>query len=89
MHQINHMNLRRKKWVGVNYSLHGIFSADSQIKLKTSMLRSSFWNYSDIYIYILVTRTITVTGEGADDTAKQTGERYQGVIFKNCALFIK
>ena len=42
-----------------------------------------------IYIYILVTRTITVTGEGADDTAKQTGERYQGVIFKNCALFIK
>ena len=51
MHQINHMNLRRKKWVGVNYNLHGIFSADSQIKLKTSMLRSSFWNYSDIYIY--------------------------------------
>ena len=33
---------KTKKWVGVNYNLHGTFSADSQIKLKTSMLRSSF-----------------------------------------------
>ena len=33
-------------------------------------------------------RTITITGDGADDNAKRLDERYKGVIFKNCASFI-
>ena len=32
--------------------------------------------------------TITITGAGADDNAKQLNERNKGVIFKNCAPFI-
>ena len=49
------------------------------------MLRSSLCDYSDAYI--LVSGTITVTGEGADNAAKLTDERNKAVIFKNCPQF--
>ena len=49
------------------------------------MLRSSLCDYSDTYI--LVSGTITITGAGADDAAKRLDERNKGVIFKNCAPF--
>ena len=42
-------------------------------------------DYSDAYI--LLSTTIKITGEGADDTAKQLDERNKGVIFENCAQF--
>ena len=57
-------------------------SNNSQIKFKTSMLRSSLCDFSDAYI--LVIGTITITGAGADDAAKRLDERNRGVIFKNC-----
>ena len=43
------------------------------------MLRSSLCDYSDGYI--LVRGTITITGEGADDAAGQADERTKEVIF--------
>ena len=49
------------------------------------MLRSSLCDYSDAYI--LVSGTITITGAGADDAAKRLDERKKGVIFKNCQSF--
>ena len=49
------------------------------------MLRSSLYNYSDAYI--LVSGTITITGAGAYDGAKQLYERNKGVISENCAPF--
>ena len=55
------------------------------MKFKTAMLKSSLCDYSDAYI--LVKRTITITGAGADAAARQPDERNQGVIFKNCAPF--
>ena len=51
------------------------------------MLRSSLCDYADAYI--LVKRTITITGAGEDDAAKRLDERNKGVIFKNCAPFTK
>ena len=51
------------------------------------MLKSSLGNYIDAYI--LVEGRITVTGAAADAAARQTDERDRGVIFKNCAPFIK
>ena len=36
---------------------------------------------------LLVSGAITITGTGADDTAKQLDGRIKGVIFKNCASF--
>ena len=57
----------------------------SSIKYKTSMIRSDLCDYSDAYI--LVSGTITITGAGDDDNGKGTGKRNRGVIFKNCASF--
>ena len=46
------------------------------------MLRSNLCDYVDSYI--LVKGTITTTGTGDDEAAKQLDERNKGVIFKNC-----
>ena len=49
------------------------------------MLKSSLCDYSDAYI--LVKETITITGAGNDAAARQADERDKVVIFKNCAPF--
>ena len=41
----------------------------SDIKFKTTMLRSTLCDYADAYI--LVKGKMTITGEGDDDAAKQ------------------
>ena len=58
---------------------------NSQIKFKMSLLKSSLCDYSNAYI--LLSGTITITGAGADDAAKRLDEINKGVIFKNCAAF--
>ena len=55
----------------------------SQIKFKTSMLKSSLSDYSDAYMY--ANRTITITGARADDNKQRADKRDKEVIFKNCA----
>ena len=76
---------RTKNWAEINDDACGTYNKDSQIKLKTSMLKSSLYDYSDANI--LVSGTITITGEGLNDTANQVDEREKGVIFKICAPF--
>ena len=49
------------------------------------MLKSSLYDYSGGYI--LVSGTITIDGEEADDNAKWLDERKKGVIFKDCVPF--
>ena len=49
---------RTKSWVEVNDESHVTYNVNSQVKFKTSMLRSSICDYSDAYI--LVSATITV-----------------------------
>ena len=73
---------RTKNWVKTNDDSRGTYNINSQIKCKTSMLRSSLCDYSDAYI--LVSETIAVTRAGPDD-AKRLDKRNKGVIFKNCA----
>ena len=77
---------RTKNWVEINDESRGTYNVNSQIKFKTTMLKSSSCNYSDAYI--LVKGIITITGAGADEAARQTDERDNGVAFKNCAPFI-
>ena len=76
---------RTKNWVEINDESRGIYSVNSQIKFKTTMLKSSLCDYSDAYI--LVKRKITITGTGDDDAARQADKRDKGVAFKNCAPF--
>ena len=50
------------------------------------MLKSSLSDYNDTYI--LVKGRTTITGAGADAGRRQADERDNGVMFKNCSLFI-
>ena len=77
---------RIKNWIEINDQSRGVYNTNSDIRFKTTMLKSSLCNYSDVYI--LVKGTITITGAGADIAARQADERKKLVIFKNCALFI-
>ena len=78
---------RKKNWVEINDESKESYGTDSDIKFKTTMLRSSLYDHADPYIF--VKGTIAITGAGDDDAAKQLDERNKGVIFKNCAPFIK
>ena len=76
---------KTKNLVEINDESRGTYNVNSQIKFKTTMLKSSLCDYSDAYI--LVKGTITIAGAGDDAAARQADERDKGVIFKNCAPF--
>ena len=48
---------RGKNWVEINNNSRAICTTNSQIRFKTSVLKSSLCDYSDAYI--LVSKTIT------------------------------
>ena len=77
---------RTKNWVEINDESRGGYATGSDIKFKTTMLRSSLCDCADAYI--LVKGTITITGAGDDAAARRADERNKGVIFKNCAPFV-
>ena len=52
---------RIRNWVEINYESRGTYNVNSQIKFKTTMLKSSLCDYSDAYI--LVKGKITITEE--------------------------
>ena len=76
---------RTKEWVEINDDKRGTYKINSQIKFKASVLKSSLCDYSDAYI--LLSGTITITVEGADHAGKRLDKREKGLIFKNCAPF--
>ena len=55
---------RTKNWVEINDESRGTYNVNSQIKFKTTMLKSSSCDYSDGYI--LVKGTITVNNTAAE-----------------------
>ena len=61
-----------KHWVEINNDARETYSTETQIN--TSIIRWSLCCYS--YAYILMKRTISITGEGADAAASQRDERY-------------
>ena len=76
---------KTKNWIEVNDESRGTCNTDSQIKFKTTMLKSSLCEYSDAYI--LVKGKITINGAGDDATARQADVRDKRVAFKNFAPF--
>ena len=77
---------RTKNQVEINDESKELYTTGSDIKFRTTVLRSSLCDYADEYI---LQTTITVTGAGDNDAAKWLDERNKGVIFKNCASFTK
>ena len=65
--------------------ISSVYIVSSQIKFKTTMLKSSSCDYSDAHI--LVNGKITITGAGDDAAARQVDERNKEVAFKNCVPF--
>ena len=73
---------RTKNWVEINESRR-TYSTNSQIKFKTTMLKSSLCDYSDAYIFVKGTITVNNTA-AADPDANNANKK---VIFKNCFPF--
>ena len=82
----NLSKFRASSWVEINDESRGNYG-NSDIRLKTTMLRSNLCDYADSYI--LVKGTITITGARDDAAARQADERDKGVTFRNCAPFTK
>ena len=74
---------RTRNWIEINDESRGVYNVNSQIKFKTTMLKSSLCDYSDAYI--LVKGTISVNSTAAQGTAAYNTNKK--VIFKNCAPF--
>ena len=64
---------KTKKWVETNKYGRGMYNTISQTKFKTTMLKSSLCDYSDSYIR--VEETITITGAGTGSAARLADER--------------
>ena len=69
----------------MNDESRGTYNANSEIKFKTTILKSSLCDYSDAYI--IAKGKITITGARDDAGAKRADERDRGLAFKNCAPF--
>ena len=68
---------RTENWVKINDDACGTYNINCKVKFKNSVLKSILRNYSDTYI--LVSGTITITKAGV--------EKEKGVISKYCAPF--
>ena len=91
----NPSKFRTRNWIEINDESRGNY-ANSDVRCKTTMLRSSLCDYADSYI--LVKGTITITGNAGPPAgrteaqliaARQADERNKGVTFKNCAPFTR
>ena len=58
---------RTRNWVEINNESRGAYNVNSQLKFKTTMLKSSLCNYSDAYI--LVKGTISANNTAAAGAA--------------------
>ena len=74
---------RTKNSVKINDLSNETYNTGAQIKFKTTMLKSSFRDYSDTYM--LIKGNITVNNTLAADADASNSNRK--VIFKNCAPF--
>ena len=77
------IKFRIKHWFEINDESRGTYNANSQIIFKTSMLRTSLCDFSDVYI--LVKETITV--ENAAAAGADANNANKKIIFNICAPF--
>ena len=74
---------RTRNLVEINDESRGAYNVNSQIKFKTTMLKSSLCDYSDAYILVKGTISVNKTA-GAGAVVNNNNKK---VIFKNCAPF--
>ena len=76
---------RTRNCIEINDKARKTYNTNSEIKFKTSIIKSSLCDYSDAYI--LVSGTITFVGSGADDAAGAADRNNKQAIYKKCAPF--
>ena len=74
---------RKKTWVEINDDLLGRYNTNSQIKFKTSLLKSRLCDYSDADI--LIKGTIIFPNTTGGDAAANNANK--NLIFKNFAQY--
>ena len=74
---------RTRNWVEINDESRGTYNVNSQVKFKTTTLKSSLCDYSDAYI--LFKGTISVNNTAAAGAVVNNNDRR--VIFKKFAPF--
>ena len=79
--------LRTKNWIEINDESRGGYTTGSDIEFKTAMIKSSLCDYTNVFI--LVKGTITITGSGDDAAARRADERNKDLIFRNGTPFTK
>ena len=70
-----------KNWAEIKHVTRGNYNTNSQIKFKTTILKSSLCDYSGAYILVkgyITVPNIAATGSVVNDTNEK-------VIFKDCA----
>ena len=72
-----------KYWVEINDDTHRTYNTNSEIKFKTSVLKSSLCDYKDAYI--VVSETISVSDTSVVDAA--ANNVHKKVILKSFASF--
>ena len=71
---ISHRKFMTKSWLEVvNENNNGECDPSSQIKFKTTILKSRFCDYLDTYI--LLKGTVTITGARSDAAAQRADKR--------------
>ena len=74
---------KTRNWIEINDESRRTYNVKSQIKFKTTMLKSSLCDYS--VAYIIVKGTISVNNTAAQGAAANNTNKK--VILKNCAPF--
>ena len=74
---------RTRNWIEIYDESRGVYNVNSQIKFKTTMLKSSLCDYSDAYI--LVKGTISINNTAAQGAPANNTDKK--VICKNCAPY--
>ena len=76
---------RTKNWTEINDQSRGVSNGNRDIRFRNRMLKPSLCDYSDVYIF--VKGTITITGARTVAAARQADEKNKGEIFKHYAPF--
>ena len=92
-----------KKWIEVYDQSEGNYNVHEEIRIKTSMLRSDLYDFSDAYIIVKGNITVnkktftaddieesnnTLANANATNTANNNAFGEKKLVFKNNALFI-
>ena len=79
----NHLQkFRTKIWVEMNDDARGTYSSNSQIEFRSTMLKSTLFDYR--YAYILFKGTMNINGQGENEASKTADRNNKQTLFKNC-----